>query len=36
MTRWLRKHAETVTAACVGLSILLGGLLAYLVHLSNN
>ena len=32
MTRWLRRHAESITAVCVTVSILLGGMLVYILH----
>lgn len=35
MTRWLRRHAETITAVCVVISILLGGVLVYIAHMNS-
>jgi hypothetical protein len=35
MIRWLRRNAEIVTAVCVLLSVLLGGLLIYILSLSH-
>lgn len=32
MTRWLRQHAEIITGVCVLLSVLLGGVLAYIYY----
>lgn len=33
MSRWLREHAEVITASCVVTSLILGGVLYYIFHL---
>lgn len=32
MMRWLRQNAQTVTLVCVSISVILGGVLAYIFY----